>query len=298
MLDVATIQGVAAEVADLVREKKIPFLRGEPRAYFGRIAKLASGLTLSIVPPERARDTILLKALYTLWNIVVDDEIDRAGTTRELDASTVFLLTGSSSTAASDARASSILERMKQILPGGSLDRSRPLGFDLWEIIHAFTYEHFTNKSPERATELEYQRYSTMSASLKVFLDIDLVSNAPLPAADYRGLRLAYDDLSCAIKLSSDIGTVRREIQQEDSMNLLRILAEGRKARRESAGSEEDALTGALRFRDEVAAKARAHLTAAEERFEALPDVGAQRVLGVVRRVVEVYTAGEDPFFD
>jgi hypothetical protein len=188
---------------------------------------------------------------------------------------------------------------MARLVPGGDLSRSSPLGYDLCEVIHGLNYELFINKSPQLATSFEYRRNSTMTASLKVLLDIDCVFAQPsLDLHIYRAVREGYDELTCAVKLASDVGTLHREIHDEDNLNLLRILAIASPSPAPLlARSADVAMEDALRFKPTVLGYARAHLDRARDIFGRVPDVGACTVLGAITRIVEVYSTGIDPFF-
>lgn len=290
------VESIAEETLELVRANGIAFRRGEPLDYFRRLARLGAALTLPIVPPASLRRSVFLKVLYPLWNIVVDDEIDRDGTTRELNASVAFLIAAPAPASAAGA----ILARFADLLPDGSLSRSSAVGFGVWEAVHGFAYEHFINKNPALATPFEYRRYSTMTASLKLFLDIDLGLADRVPGAPVRRrLRQAYDDLSCAIKLASDIGTLRREVHEENSMSLLRILAgSGERQDPFTERQANEAVAEALRFKDEVAALAHAHMRSARQMCGEAPEVDTSAVLTAVGKIVDVYASGIDPFFD
>lgn len=286
---------IAEEVTALVRERGIQFQRGEVRPYFRRIARLQAALTLPVVPAPLRYSAILLKCLYSLWNFIVDDAVDRDRATGELDASMVFIVTGS---AVPQSGACAVLQRIADITPGGRVDRASALGFDLLEVTHGLCYEHLVNSAPGIATTFEYRRYSTMTASLKVLLDIDwMFCEARFEPVVYRTLREAYDELTCAVKYASDIGTLRREVHDEDSMNLLRILARGATTQEGREPTRDDALAQAQTFTEDVAHLCRAHLQRAEELFSRAAEVDARGVLQTMTQVSEVYLSGVDPFF-
>lgn len=283
-------ESIAREAAALVEEASLPFQRGEPLGFLRKMTQLGRALTLPIVPVERARTAILLKVLYSLWNVLVDDEIDRQGTAAELDASMAYL----SGRGEASSGASAVLERMARLVPAGRISRLDALGFDLWEVASGLGYELFINRNPGLATPFEYRRYSTVTASMKVDLDIDcLLAASPPRQPVYRMLREAYDELGAAVKLAGDIGTARREVHDEDNMSLLRILA----GQADRGAAAEEVLAAALRHRGEVEALARAHLRRAVELFSSVPEMDPGAVVHTVERIVEVYASGVDPFF-
>lgn len=292
------VEWAAAEVAALVAAEGLPLARGEPTAFFRRLARLDAALTLPIVLPSRARDALLLKLLYSLWNIVVDDQIDRAGDASGIDASVAFLSGLAPEERTRRAPAWILLRRMAELVPGGRISRLDALGFDLWEVVNGLCYEHFINESPSRATAAEYRRYSTMTASTKVLLDIDLAfAERPLEPLAYRTLREAYEEATCALKLASDVGTVQREIRDEDSMSLLRILA-GPPHAAADGRPKEALIAEALRHKEAVLELSREHWARARALFDAVPQVDTSGVARALSRLIEVYSGGTDPFFD
>src|SRR5262249_11107996 len=162
------------------------------------------------------------------WNIIVDDEMDRDGKKRELDNSAHVLVARSLGTLAetSDSSAARVLAHVLLSLPDTSEERRWAIELDWWELVTAFNYEYYSNRSRRLANSAEYRRYSTMTISVKMHLDIDLAfSDVDLNDDVYRKLRVAYDHLSQAIKYASDIGSLRRELVDEDNLNVVRIVA-------------------------------------------------------------------------
>lgn len=292
------VEGLAAEIAALIVTAGVPFHRGEPTSYFRRLSRLHVGLTLPIVPPSRARDAVFLKLLYSLWNIVVDDQIDRSGDASEVDASIVFLSGLEAEERHRRTPAGIILGRMAEIVPSGKIGRLDALGFDLWEVVNGLCYEHLINKSPSHATVAEYRRYSTMTASVKVLLDIDLsLAASPLDRKTCRALREAYDEATLALKLASDIGTLEREIHDEDNLSLLRILSEA-DAAPASPQRRDELVSEALRFKDSVLGLSREHWARAVSLFEGVSRVDTSGVVRALRWIIESYSGGADPFFE
>lgn len=288
---------IAWESDVLLRSNAIRLVRGEPLDYCRRLARMSDTMTLPIVLPSRRRDAVFLKVLYAIWNIILDDEIDRDGTAAGLDASLTFLMAKPEEAAAYPPGACAVLHMMAKFLPGGKLLRSDPIGFNLWEVGHGLCYEIYLNHNRNRATKFEYLRYSVMTASLKIFLDIDCMwAKRPLDAGTYATLREAYDELTRAIKLASDVGTLWREVYDEDNMNYLRILAG--QFRETNVLSAESAMGDALRYRDEVTRLARTHLMAAQCLFVNAQDIDASELLNSGASIVEAYSSGADPYFD
>lgn len=292
------LETIAREAAEVLREARVTFHRGRPFDFALKLAHLNAALTSPLVPARHVRVAISLKVLYVLWNVVVDDEIDRDNTTRGIDASIAFLLTEGANDEVDHAGASRLLACMAALVPAGRIRRSEALGFDLLEVIQGLNFERFVSSNVVLATEFEYRRYGTMTASLKVLLDIDcLFVDPPLDGPSYAVLREVYDELTCAIKLASDIGTLRREVHEENSTNLLRILASSaRQGSGESQGVDQT-MAAAMQYREQVAGEASAHVRRARTLLARVPRLEMRRFLGAVEKIVEVYASGVDPFF-
>jgi hypothetical protein len=149
----------------LLRSNNIRFLRGEPVSYCHHLAQVKDAVTLPLVAPDHRRDAVFMKVLYGIWNLVVDDEIDRDGTSAALDASLAFLMAMPPQLLQCSDPIRTILDRMAKITPTGRISRSDPVEFDLWEVAHGLCYELLINRHPARATPFEYLRYSTMRFS-------------------------------------------------------------------------------------------------------------------------------------
>jgi hypothetical protein len=222
------IARLADDVTSLIEDTRLRFERGEPRRYFSLVTKVNLGWTLPIVAPSDILRSTSVKNLCVLWNIIVDDEIDRSGTRKNLDDSLLLLLSRTTNVAlpASTSPAEAVLRRLFALIPSVDARRVEAFHQSLWELMNGFAYEHAINAQPRLATSSEYSRYSTMTASIKSHLDIDwMFAATPPPATVYRRLRTAYDHLSLALKYSSDIGTLRRELREEQNLNLVTLAA-------------------------------------------------------------------------
>jgi hypothetical protein len=143
-----------------------------------------------------------------------------------------------------------------------------------------------------------------MTASVKVHLDVDCLFASASPSdTEYARLRQAYDHLTLAIKYASDIGSLRRELLEENNLNSVRILAAeaGVWPLSRLVGSD-DECDGALRSMspmvEEVKRLAEAHLEKAREISRGVPAIDTSRVLDTVSKIVRPYARGEDPFFE
>ena len=181
---------------------------------------------------EHLPTVVLLKNVYALWNCTVDDEIDREARRDELEreraAAGDVQLRQAPSTAEEARRRCCRSSSPRIPVDRGGGEEFVPLP-DLLEVIHGFRYEHLINRSPRLANSVEYGRYgATMTASFKVHLDIDMARSvarrsAPGPTET---LRIAYDLFSTALEVRlRRIGSLRRELADEDNLNSVRIHA-------------------------------------------------------------------------
>jgi hypothetical protein len=230
-IDLKAIGAVAKRTADLVKDNGISFDRGDAHRFFTKLGYLHAQFTLPLVPREHVDTVIHLKNLYGLWNSVVDDEIDQRGGREQLDASLQLLLnlTRGEPSSARDCDAVRILAELFRVLQETRPYKERTLEalhFDLWDLMNGFSYEYCITKYARVANSVEYAKYSTMTASIKHYLDFDCLYLAEnLSASDYRHLRVGYEHLALAIKFASDIGSLGRELKNEDNFNLVRVLA-------------------------------------------------------------------------
>jgi hypothetical protein len=301
--DALDVGRLAQIVVDMIQRHGISFVRGEPRDYFTRLSRVNAGLTLPVVAPADLPEVVLLKNLYVLWNFIMDDEMDREGTRTNLDASIGFLL-GDASAERAESDAVKVLTSIFSRLPNRRPDDEAALRFDLWEVVHGLNYEYYINRSARLANSLEYGKYSTMTASVKVLLDVDCMAcPRPIGHEPYSKLRLAYEHLTLAIKYSSDVGTLRRELTEEKNLNAVRIRAAEEHlldlAYSVSSPEEYESVLGRVRpVMDEVRNIAKRHFDAALRLLSSVPSVDSTLVLQTVASLIQPYNAGEDPFFD
>jgi hypothetical protein len=297
---------VTNRIVRFIEANEIKFVRGKPQEYFEQLTRMHVGLTLPIVAPDKLTTVVLLKNLYSLWNFVVDDELDRDGRTHSLDATMQLVLHRSRGETPPPGLVSGVTRAFDDILqalptePGKA--RMRDMFYmDLWPLMTGFKYEYCINQMPEAANSLEYCMFTPLVAGISHYLDLDcLFAASELPPAVYGRLRGAYAHIGQAFKLSSDIGTLKRELLEEDNLNLVRIKA--REAgvsgieRKLSGEKELEALRPTLQpFIDQVRQKATEHLEAARSELGAT-SLDTQRLVGTVSMIVQGYFK-RDMFF-
>lgn len=234
MLSPSEFNEVTSAVTDFLAKASadITFERGDPKSYFETFSQINAGLTLPLVSPQQRVTVVKLKNFYALWNFLVDDEMDRRGTCRHLDASMQVLLDRSRG-AEGRTEGSRVAELMDEILKAIPVSPSHTRGhlrelliFDLWAVLSGFRYEYCLGKKPQVANSLEYRKYTTQVATFEHYLDLDcLFADRELAPTTYSQLRKAYEHMGQALKLASDIGSLKRELMEENNLNLVRILA-------------------------------------------------------------------------
>jgi hypothetical protein len=309
MLIQTEISDIADIMARFIEAKGITFERGNPQPFFTKLGFMHDGFTLPLMSQQHRATVVRLKNLYGLWNTIVDDEIDRDGRRDHLDASLRLLLHRSRGEAApvSDSKAALTLDELLSLLSAELPRKNAPLEafyFDLWDLMNGFSYEYCINKLGRVANSVEYGKYSTMTASIKHYLDLDcLFAAQEVSPSDYRHLRVGYEHLGLAIKFASDIGTLKRELMDEDNLNLVRILA--LEAGLSGAGVqqklEDEAQYESFREQlrphvEKVRQLAQEKLAAADAAFTGLSSVDARPVFKAVTRLVETYFKS-DPYF-
>jgi hypothetical protein len=300
------VEEEARFIAEFITSKNIELGRGDGNvlAFFNELGNWHYLFTLESAR-EHAGILVRLKNLYGLWNALVDDEIDQRGTRHQLDASMQLLLSRTGQGVPAPEKDCPAVHALRELFT--QLDATRPpnrehmleaFHFDLWDLMNGFGYEYSINKLARLANSEEYSKYSTMTASIKQYLDLDCIYAAQYPsAADYRHLRVGYEHLGRAIKFASDIGTLKRELKDEDNFNLVRILAleSGLTTIEQRVESDEqyealmnqDALKQAVQ---EVRKRAETELNAARSHLEQATAVDTRMVLKGVTRFIDKYT--------
>jgi len=301
-------------VVHFIEKSGVTFERGEPRKYFTRFSRMNAGLTLSIVDPKHQATVIRLKNFYALWNFLVDDEIDRDGSSIGLDHSMLMLMHHSwgaplpAELSDSARLLGKILEAVKQVDPGDSKFKARVremFYFDFWALMTGFKHEACINELKEAANPMEYIKYTTLVGSIEHLLDLDcLFASTEVPPLVYNRLRVAYDHLGRSLKFASDIGSLQRELTEEDNLNLIRIEARARgipEVEKKLSLQEFDALRPRLLpVVEEVRDKAQKHLKDASDILSEVsathPNLDFKVLVGTVSSIVQEYFKG-DVFF-
>lgn len=208
-------------ILQLIEDLNIDFERGDPVKYFSSLSKLFMGLTLPFV--KNSEKAIYLKNVFTLWNTVIDDAIDRHRSRLELDSSINFLISGTEET---EAKSVPLLKIMLKDM-GRYLEIAKQ---DLLELLVGLNAEFLMNQNMQFATLSLYTNQSTNTTSIHYLLDTDLaLSKSELSTEELSNLRAAYRQFAIAIKYSSDLGSFEREFTNEQNLNylLIKLIQEG-----------------------------------------------------------------------
>jgi hypothetical protein len=296
MLSPSEVTTITDAVVRFIETNGVRFERGDPRKFFSHFSHVNERLTLPIVAREHLSTVVLLKNFYALWNFVVDDEIDREGRSNHLDASIQVLLRGEPG-AAQDSSAARVLANILDGLPTdlAKAHLREMFRFDLWTLVCGFKYEFCINKMTAAANSLEYRKYTTMVGTIEQLLDLDcLFAAGELAPSTYRRLRVGYEHFGQALKLASDVGSLKRELMEEDNLNLIRI--KGLEAKipgleRKLTGEEEfEALRPQLQpLVEDVRQEASTHLETGRTVLAGITDVDTQGVVQTVSGIVQNY---------
>jgi hypothetical protein len=339
MLKPSDLDALAGAVVQFMSEHRIDFRRDDPKKYFAGLSHVNAKLTLPLVAKEKLATVVLLKNVYAAWNFAVDDEMDCQGTRHHLDESMKVLLRYSRQKQEAEDQAGSAAMRsgadnhtvtevidtnlsnvpvdlsssgvaraigtvLANLPPASSRASLRELfHFDLWTLMTGFFYEDVLNKMPTVANSLEYRRYSTLVTGIKHYLVLDcLFASQELESAAFRNLREGYENLGISLKLAADIGSLRRELTQENNSNSIRIQAmeEGLLDTEATCLTDEtrklglseykqDVLPKISRIRDDVKQEAEQHLSRARAAFAKVSGVDTSGVLQMVSWMVKDY---------
>lgn len=288
---------VSTQVMALMTRHEVPFQRGNVIDFFGVLGPFLEGFTVSSLDHSARLRSARIKYIFTMWNVVVDDDIDRMGSANELLRSLSFLshvarvddhVEWTPGTPAQWLLHAMFLE-LADIAPWASW---RHLVFGVYKHAMGFYYEWLANHY-DMANSAEYTVFSTLTTDLTVYVDIDrVVSGDELRDVDYARLRSACLELSRAVKYASDVGSLEREVVDEANHNFITI------RHWESSGRRPRDKTEYAREIEESTALASEALTRAKRKLAALDPArfDVRPLVESVDEMVSAYLQG-DPFF-
>ena len=211
------IKEVGTFLKEYINECGLSFLRDDPDTFVSRLSTVFT----PFFPSPFLVEGLKQKALYCLWNIVIDDTIEYLNTGEDSIKESLKALTGAQG---SKTEAGQIMHdfihRFYSLPLGPNKTISESLLFlDLARIINGFDYERIVHNHAVGALR-EYLEFGTATADVRVFLDIDVALHPhKVCTASLCALREACRWFSMAVKMSSDVATFEREFFVEKSQN-------------------------------------------------------------------------------
>jgi terpene synthase-like protein len=211
---------VVATRAITVRVGLHDLRRGPVDAHLRLFTELNRGLTLwPLIDDDRREPALVLKNLYALWFMAIDDCIDRDGSVRELDDSTVILLEPTDS----PGTVCGALLREVMRLALRMNDDVTPLTVALSEVLTSLRYEHACRAHPYLAEAERFLTHSSTTFGLRTCLAIDvLAAGDTLAETQVRTLGRVYDELSIALRCASELASIERD-REDGTLNLIEI---------------------------------------------------------------------------
>lgn len=279
-------------VVDFINKYQIDFHRGEVTSYFQRISHLNQEFSLPQADPAKKEESLVRKNLFVLWNIMIDDEVDREGKNTTLKDSFAFWSGGKTVNPTSE-----ILSLIMG--PESANTNYTTLKQDLFEVAKGFEYEYQINHENVIVNQKDYLDRSTLTASILPLLDLDLFYTDNTNQLPLEKLRQAFSHIGKAIKLSSDIGSFAREVSQEKNLNLILVkLIEETNLNQERVFEKMHHYQPILKkMAEEVQKMAFVELDTACKLIQPLGQ-DYERIVAMAKSVVERYSGGIDIFFD
>lgn len=175
---------LALQLRDFIDNHDIRFQRGDPLRFFRTLGPIHAGLTTTLLDKPTRQISTRIKHLFSLWNVIVDDAIDRQSSPIELRASIRFIndtlglpatATAPTTTSSSETLLSTIFEELS-----ACPERWRHIiAFDILKHAFGFYYELLINSNRSLANTHEYVNFSTLTTSITVFIDIDHALSPP-----------------------------------------------------------------------------------------------------------------------
>ncbi len=215
---------------DYIHTHSISHVREDPNTFVSRLSTIFSPFFF------QSEENILLeglkaKALYCLWNIVIDDVIEYTDKGKDSILDSMDALTDSARKENSKRNTEAgqiihdLMRHFHDLPSGPNKGISEELVFlDLTRILNGFDYERIIHENEMNGTMSEYLEFGVVTADVRIFLDMDLaICPYELNLSTIENLREAYRWFDLAVKLSSDIATFEREFLTEASQNAVII---------------------------------------------------------------------------
>lgn len=210
---------VGTFLKEYVSSRSLSFLRDDPYTFVSRLSTVFS----PFFPSPFLVEGLKQKALYCLWNIVIDDTIEYLDTGEDSIRESLKALSREkdfSGKTEAGLIMHDFIHRFYTLPSGPNRSLSEQLLFlDLTRVINGFDYERIIRQHA-MGTLSEYLEFGTTTADVRVFLDIDVAIHPHNVRASSLGkLREACRWFGMAVKMSSDVATFEREFFVEKSQN-------------------------------------------------------------------------------
>jgi hypothetical protein len=295
------ITNCTTKTVEIIMKNKIQFRRGDPYKYFYNISCVNYNLTLPICDKNNLSDAIILKNMCSLWTLIIDDFIDQDHSISELISSTLLL--HGCNTDPIQSITQIILQEMLEPFKGNKLYDINWV--DVKDILDGFYYENLINTYPNLSSSEEYKYYGTkaMIGDMRYYLNTDMLfsDNINLNSTEYSLLRLAYYHLSIALKYSSDIGSLNRELYEEKNLNIIIIKAIEENLldinKFKSISNSESIINQLLPIINNVKVEISNQMNTVNKLLQMLPNIDISRFLTQVNQIIDNYNNSIDEFF-
>ncbi len=209
---------VGTFLEEYIANHSLSFLRDDPHTFVSRLSTVFEPFF-----PSQLVEGLKQKALYCLWNIVIDDSIEYLDTGKDSVRESLKALERAKDFDGKTEAGHIMHDFIHRFytLPSGPnrTIAEQMLFLDLTRVINGFDYERIVHQYA-MGTLCEYLEYGTATADVRVFLDIDVAIHPHKVCASSLGkLREACRWFGMAVKMSSDVATFEREFFIEKSQN-------------------------------------------------------------------------------
>ncbi len=215
-------------LTEYVDTHSVSFQREESYNLASRLSKIFSFFSFPSTE-DTFFEGLKCKALYSLWNNLIDDTIEYTDKGKENIFDSLHVITEYRKGMHFKGKTESgqvIYDFIRKFhnLPSGANKKVHEnfVFLDLMRILNGFDYERIIQESNSVGTLTEYLEFGAVTIDVRIILDIDIALypyNMNPSTLGY--LREAYKWFSLALKLSSDIATFEREFFVEKSHNAI-----------------------------------------------------------------------------
>jgi len=288
------------ELKALIAALGIRYQRGDIVRMFALLGPILEGFSVCPLDREDCIQATRAKYIFTLWNILVDDDIDRDGSSTELMRSLLTLThtvkNGEYTPTPGESPSQRVLGLLFSILQESRpLDECQHVMFGIHKHATGFYYEWLANHR-NAANSPEYSALSVLTADVSLYVDIDhTIKGQSFANPHYPRIRAACLEFARAVKYASDVGSLERELKEEQNHNFITI----RTLETLGGARPRDDVTGVhAPAREEAMDRARTHFERGIEWLRPIDTTwyDTKPLIQAVDRLVTTYLGG-DPFF-